>query len=218
MTTTTLPRPAGSRFAGPGRIELTLILALAAWLCTVVSLGAIDVFVGHPGTPPIGIAVAVVAPLLLFFAGLQLSPSFRDFVLSLDLTLIAAVQAWRWAGMGLIFLYAYHVLPAAFALTAGFGDMAIGFTAPWMVLGLAQPGFAAGAAFVRWNALGMLDLIVALGLGASSAALATGAPAEISAAPMGTLPLLLIPAFLVPLFFMLHIAAQMQSRREPQVS
>lgn len=59
----------------------------------------------------------------------------------------------------------------------------------------------------------MLDVVVALGLGASSAALATGAPGEISAAPMGTLPLLLIPAFLVPLFFMLHIAALMQRRR-----
>ena len=37
-----------------------------------------------------------------------------------------------------------------------------------------------------------------------SAYFTTGAPGEISAAPMATLPLLLIPAFLVPLFLMLH--------------
>jgi hypothetical protein len=46
-----------------------------------------------------------------------------------------------------------------------------------------------------------------------SVILATGAPGEISTAPMATLPLLLIPAFLVPLFLMLHTAALMQSRQ-----
>jgi hypothetical protein len=213
-TATILARPAGSRSAGLGRAELGLAFVLVAWFVIVVTLGASGAFVGRPGAPPIGIAIAVGAPLLLFFAGLQLWPSFRDFALSLDLQLIAGVQAWRWAGLGFIFLYAHHVLPAAFALTAGFGDMAVGLAAPWMILGLARkPGFAAGGAFVRWNALGILDLIVAVGLGASSAMLSTGAPGEISAAPMGTLPLLLVPAFLVPLFLMLHVAALMQSHR-----
>jgi hypothetical protein len=149
-----------------------------------------------------------------FFTWLRLSPAFRDFILSLDLRLIAAMQAWRWAGLGFLSLYAHHVLPAVFAFPAGLGDMAIGITAPWMVLGLVrQPVFAASATFIRWNVLGILDLIVALSIGTLSAALATGAPGEISTAPMATLPLLLIPAFLVPVFLMLHTAALMQSRR-----
>jgi len=76
-----------------------------------------------------------------------------------------------------------------------------------------QPGFAASPAFVRWNLLGILDLVVALTIGTLSATLATGVPGEISTAPMATLPLLLIPAFLVPLFLMLHTAALMQSRK-----
>jgi hypothetical protein len=58
----------------------------------------------------------------------------------------------------------------------------------------------------------MLDLGVALSIGTLSATLTTGAPGEISTAPMATLPLLLIPAFLVPLFLMLHAAALLQSR------
>jgi hypothetical protein len=65
----------------------------------------------------------------------------------------------------------------------------------------------------RWNVLGILDLIVAVSIGTLSATLATGAPGEISTAPMSTLPLLMIPAFLVPLFLMLHTAALMQSRQ-----
>lgn len=214
METTVLPHPAGSQPTGLTGISLGVILALTVWLLLVLSLGAAGAFVGRPGTPPVSIAIGVAAPLLLFFTWLQLSPSFRDFVLSLDLRLIAGMQAWRWAGLGFLSLYAYRVLPAMFALPAGLGDMAVGVAAPWMILGLVrQPRFAASAAFIRWNVLGILDLILALSLATLSATLSTGAPGEISTGPMARLPLLLIPAFLVPLFLMLHTAALMQSRR-----
>jgi hypothetical protein len=124
------------------------------------------------------------------------------------------MQAWRWAGLGFLSLYAHNVLPAVFALPAGLGDMAIGVTAPWMMLALVrEPGFAARGTFIRWNVLGILDLLVAISIGTVSTLFATGAPGEISTAPMATLPLLLIPAFLVPLFLMLHTAALMQSRQ-----
>jgi hypothetical protein len=214
MTTTVLPRPAERQPTWLSGIPLNVTLVLTVWLLLVVSLGAAGAFVGRPGTPPFAIAIGVGAPLLLFFAWLWLSQSFRDFVLSLDLRLIAGIQAWRWAGLGFLSLYAHNVLPAMFALPAGLGDMAIGFAAPWMVLALVrQPDFAASAAFIRWNVLGILDLIVAISIGTLSATLTTGAPGEISTAPMATLPLLLIPAFLVPLFLMLHTAALMQSRK-----
>jgi hypothetical protein len=214
MATTVLPRPVESQPSGLSGIRLSVILVLIAWFTLVVSLGAVGAFVARPGTPPVGIAIGVGAPLLLFFAGLRLSRSFRDFVLSLDLRFIAGIQAWRWAGLGFLDLYAYNVLPGIFALPAGLGDMAIGFTAPWMILGLVrQPDFAGSARFIRWNVLGILDLVVALTIGTVTATLSTGAAGEISTAPMATLPLLLIPAFLVPLFLMLHTAALMQSRQ-----
>jgi hypothetical protein len=214
MSSQVLPRPAESQPGGRSGIRVVVAIALAAWFLLVVSLGAVGAFAGPPGRPPLPIGIGVAAPLLLFFAWMRLSKAFREFVLSLDIRLIAAMQAWRFAGLGLLFLYAHDVLPAVFALPAGLGDMAIGVAAPWIVVALVcRPGFATSNAFVRWNLLGMLDLVVAVGIGASSAFFATGARAEISAAPMATLPLLLIPAFLVPLFFMLHIAALLQSRQ-----
>ena len=214
MSASVLPRPVGSRPAGAGGIRLGIILALAAWFVLVVLLGASGAFVGRPGRPPVAIAIGAGTPLLLFFACLRFSSSFRAYVHSLDLRLITGMQAWRWAGMGFLALYAHDVLPAMFALPAGFGDMAVGFVAPWMSFALARrPDFAASPAFVRWNALGMLDLVLAIALGALSASLSTGAPGEVAAAPMATLPLLAIPVFLVPLFLMLHTAALMQSRR-----
>jgi len=214
MTATALPRPAAPRFAEIGRMPRGIAALLGAWFLLIVSLGAAGMFVTPRGTPPVAIALGIALPLALFFAALRLSKTFREFVLALDLRLIAGIQAWRWAGLGFLFLYAYHILPAVFALPAGLGDMAIGFTAPWMILALSRrPAFAASAAFVRWNLLGILDLVVAVSIGTVSSMLSTGAPGEISTAPMATLPLLLIPAFLVPLFLMLHTAALLQSRR-----
>lgn len=214
MTTSVLPRPAQSQPAGPRGIALSVSLVLTGWFLLVVSLAAVGAFVTPPGTPPIPIAIGVGAPLIAFFAWLRLSPTFRDFVLSLDLRFIAGIQAWRWAGLGFLSLYAHNILPGIFALPAGLGDMAVGFAAPWMILGLVRrPDFAASPAFRRWNVLGIVDLVVAVGLGTLSATLSTGAQGEISTAPMATLPLLVIPGFLVPLFLMLHTAALMQSQR-----
>jgi hypothetical protein len=214
MTAVILPQSAETQPSGRGGIRLALAIVLTAWLLLIVSLGAAGAFVGPPGRPPLPIAMGVAAPLVLFFASLRLSQSFREFVLSLDLRLIAGMQAWRWAGLGLLSLYAQKALPAVFALPVGLGDMAIGVTAPWIILALIrQPGFAASGTFIRWNVLGILDLIIAVSIGTLSAFFATGAPGEISTAPMATLPLLLIPAFLVPLFLMLHAAALMQSRQ-----
>jgi hypothetical protein len=200
----------------PGRrdgVRNIVFIALAAWLVLVLSLGAAGAFIAAPGTPPVPMGLAVSVPLVVFFASLRLLPAFREFVLSLDLRLVAGIQAWRWAGFGFLSLYAHKILPAVFALPAGLGDMAVGFAAPWMVLALVrQPAFAASGAFRRWNILGILDLVVAVSIGTASAFLATGVPGEVSTAPMAALPLLLIPAFLVPLFVMLHATALMQSR------
>jgi hypothetical protein len=215
MTTLVLSQPTESRPSRRGgSMRLAVLTALSVWLLLVVSFGAAGAFMGAPGKPPLGLAIGVASPLLVFFAWLRFSPAFREFVLSLDLRLVAGMQAWRWAGFGFLSLYAYKVLPAVFALPAGLGDMAIGFTAPWIILALIRrPGFTASRAFMRWNVLGILDLSIALTIGAANAFLASGTPGEISTAPMAALPLLLIPAFLVPLFLMMHTAALLQSRQ-----
>src|SRR5271155_5883699 len=102
MTAITLPQPAESQQSGLGGVRLGVAITLTVWLLLVVSLGLAGAFVGPPGTPPLPIAVGVVAPLVVFFLSLRLSKSFRRFVLTLDLRLIAGMQAWRWAGLGLL--------------------------------------------------------------------------------------------------------------------
>jgi hypothetical protein len=214
VETIILQQPIATRPGRPFNLRLVIAVIMSTWLLLVVSLGATGAFVGRPGMPPVAIGIAVAAPLVLFSLWLRLSQTFREFVLCVDLRLIAAMQAWRWAGLGFLSLYAHKILPAVFALPAGLGDMSVGIAAPWMVIALVRrPGFAASRTFVRWNIFGILDLLVAIAIGTVGATLATGAAGEISTAPLASLPLLLIPAFLVPFFLILHAAALMQSRR-----
>ena len=203
-----------SQSSSPSGVGLNVAVVLAAWFVLVVVLGAVGAFGAPPGTPPLPIFVGVAAPIIAFFSFFWFSSAFRDFVLNIDLRLATAIQAWRAAGLGFIALYGYHVLPGSFAWPAGLGDLAIGLTAPWVMLALIRrPSFASSNVFVAWNVLGLVDLVNAVSIGALSSALATGAAGEITTGPMARLPLVLIPAYLVPIFVMLHTAALFQSRR-----
>lgn len=198
--------------AAPAGIRWAVALVLAVWFALVVVLGAHGAFVTPPGLIPIPIGLGVTVPLALFFAGLGLSRAFHEFVATLDVRLTLGVQAWRFAGLGFLALYTYDLLPGGFALPAGLGDIAIAATAPWVLLAvIRRPRFIAGRTFAVWNALGILDLVVAVGTGTLSSALA--GVGDVSTAPMAQLPLLLVPAYFVPIFIMLHIAALMQGRR-----
>ena len=193
-------------------------VVLVVWLAAVLLLGAAGVFPRPPGTAPIPILLGVTVPLVVFLAAYWSSARFRAFILGLNLPLAAAIQAWRAAGLGFLALYTYGILPGIFAWPAGLGDIAIGVTAPWVVLALIRrPGFAKSPTFVIWNLLGILDLVVAMTTGALSSALASSAPGVVTTGPMAQLPLLLIPAYLVPLFVMLHLAALFQARRRAPI-
>jgi hypothetical protein len=188
----------------------TVAVALAAWLAAVLTLGASGAYLGVPGQPPLRIFVGAAAPLILFAVAIRASRAFREFVLALDLRLIVAVQGWRFAGFGFIALYVNHVLPGLFAWPAGLGDMAIGIVAPlWTVALIRNPEVAESARFRLWNALGILDFVVAFITATICAMTITDAGAP-SIAPMGQLPLVLVPEFMVPLFVMLHIIALMK--------
>jgi hypothetical protein len=189
-------------------------VAMTLWLGLVLLLGAQGAFVQSADSPPLPIFFGFAVPLVVFFAAYFGWSAFRAFVLGADLRFVAAVQAWRWAGLGFLTLYAYGVLPGLFAFPAGLGDMAIGVTAPWIVLGLIRdPSFVTSRRFVIWNVLGITDLLVAVSLGALSSGFLHGLTGNVTTSPMAQLPLLLIPAYLVPIFIMLHFTALSQARR-----
>ena len=213
MSNATLSQPGRAHVPGASPMPLLAGAVLAVWLAVVVALGVRGMFTTAPGTPPLPILLGVLVPLLLFLAAWRVSAAFRAYVLAADLRFIIAVQGWRAAGFAFLALWAHGILPGMFAWPAGLGDMAIGFTAPWVLAALLrQPDFAASRTFAAWNLFGMLDLVVAVSLGGLSAFLATGTAGEITTRPMAVMPLILIPAYLVPIFLMLEITALLQAR------
>jgi hypothetical protein len=198
-------------------VRSVVFVALALWLGLVIFLGSHRAFVGSADSPPLPIFFGVAFPLAVFFAAYFGWGAFRAFILSADLRLVAAIQAWRWGGLGFLSLYAYGVLPGLFAFPAGLGDMAVGFSAPWIVLGLVRhPLFAASRRFMIWNILGIVDFCVAVTMGTLCSGFfhgITGLMGNVTTSPMARLPLVLIPAYMVPLFTMLHFTALFQARQ-----
>jgi len=189
-------------------------VALALWLGLVFVLGIRGAFIGSADSPPLGIFFGLAIPLAIFFVAYFGWDAFRAFILGADLRLVAAIQGWRWAGLGFLSLYAHGVLPGLFALPAGLGDMAIGVTAPWIVLGLIHhPSFVTSRRFVIWNILGIVDLVVAVSMGTISSGFLHGLTGNVTTSAMAQIPLVLIPAYLVPFFIMLHFTALSQARR-----
>jgi len=107
------------------------------------------------------------------------------------------------------------MLPAAFALPAGWVDFAIGVTAPLIAFGLSHRKISPSQIFILWNILGILDLVMAVTLGILSSGTPLGLLAgEVTTQIMGQFPLSIIPTFLVPLFIIFHLVALARLRHE----
>lgn len=198
----------------PPSVRPIVSAALSLWLGLVFVLGAQGAFVGSAGSPPLAIFLGLAIPLGLFFAAYLTWGAFRALVLGADLRFVTAIQGWRWAGLGFLSLYAHGVLPALFALPAGLGDMAIGVTAPWILLRLIrEASFITSRRFRVWNILGIIDLVVAVSMGTISSGFLPGITGTLTTSAMAQLPLVLIPAYMVPLFIMLHFTALTQARQ-----
>jgi hypothetical protein len=181
-------------------------------------LGAVLVLAPSPasvvGRDPFYLTPLVpLFPLLaitIVFLALRLSPSLQSVLAVASLPAMHGVQVYRTIGVVFVILFAQGQLPAHFALPAGWGDIAIGITAPLVALALSRrvPG-AAPLAF-SWNVLGLLDLVVAVGMGTGFLAplLLPDLGHRVPPAPaMGIFPLILVPTFAVPVSVLLHLLA-----------
>jgi hypothetical protein len=209
----------GDQPASRAGASVIISALLVVWLSLISWFGATEAFVAPGGAPPLRLLAVVLGPVIVFLIAYRVSAAVREFVLMADLRFITATQAWRFGGFAFLALYTYGVLPGYFAWPAGLGDMAIGAAAPWMLVGLArEPGFAASRKFVSWNVLGILDLIVAVTVGAVVPLLFPNVISSIPTGAMTRLPLVLIPGFFVPGYIILHVIALTHARRAASAS
>src|SRR5256712_10120065 len=160
-----------------------------------------------------------ITPLIPLFAALGLtivsralwrSAALRSVVAAASLPALIGVQFYRTIGAVFVVLLAQGQLPAHFALPAGWGDVAIGLTAPLVALALARGVPGGRTLAISWGVLGFLDLVVAVGLGTGFLApvLAPDLGARVPpAAAMGVFPMILVPTFAVPVSVLLHALA-----------
>jgi hypothetical protein len=125
---------------------------------------------------------------------------------------LIAPQVLRVAGVIFVLAMLFGGLPWLFALPAGLGDIAIGVSAPFAMRRVARGAYR-GA--VWFNVFGLLDLAVALVLGALTGLSARAQLIHVSptSAELTLLPLLLIPTTAVPLSIALHIFDLVALRR-----
>jgi hypothetical protein len=188
-----------------GKLTTTLI---AAWFIFSLAASAAHLFQSDPSRPPISLGLAATVPILLFMLWYALSEPFRQFTLALNPRTLTIVHAWRTVGYVFLVLYSFGILPGMFALPAGWGDIVIGATAPFVALKLADPDHR--RSFILWQALGIADLVTALFTGATARFIA---PHGIPTDAMAALPLSLIPTFAVPLLLIFHIICIAQAKR-----
>jgi hypothetical protein len=177
------------------------------WFLFSLTASAFHLFNTAPGQPPLPLGLSVLVPIVIVAVWSAASQPFRQFLLSLNPRTLTFVQAWRIAGFVFLVLYTYNILPGQLALPAGWGDIAIGATAPLVALKFANSRYR--KSFIVWQLLGITDLVSAVGLGVTAQlnphAIATGA--------MTVLPMSVIPTFAVPLFMILHLISIAQARR-----
>jgi hypothetical protein len=187
------------------------------WFLFSLTASALHLFKTEPEQPPLPVGLAVLIPIVIVGVWSAVSRSFRQFLLELNPRTLTVVQAWRIAGFVFLVLYAYGILPGQLALPAGWGDIAIGATAPLVALKLANPHYR--KSFIVWQLLGITDLVNAVGMGVAAGFIN---PHGTPTSAMTVLPMSLIPTFAVPLFMILHFiciaqARQWQAQQYPRV-
>jgi hypothetical protein len=187
-------------------------LVLAGWAITTAVLASRG-FYQPPDTdspPPVGIQLVVTLAVLAL--SLWLSPTLRGLLRN-QKNLIR-LNVWRLEGVLFLALMVTGQVPALWAIPAGTGDVLIGASAFWVAAQLDSPGGRRRG--VIFNLLGLLDLVVAIGLGITT----NPGPAQIfhpapSAELLTRFPLALVPGFLVPLAFMVHFVSLWQLKSDP---
>src|SRR5262245_21572613 len=139
---------------------LTALAVVVLWFLLALAGSLLGVF-GSAQRPPLALGVAASLPVVAFSIAYFASTGFREAVVRANLRLITLAHTWRIGGVVFLILYQRGTLPGSFALPAGWGDIAIGVTAPLVALAIARGGLGKPV-FVVWNVLGLLDLVTAV--------------------------------------------------------
>jgi hypothetical protein len=195
----------GAIAAGVGRRAATAVASaavLGGWIVISGLLAGSGVYRQDPGDGMPWFLVAVAGTLIVLLLATRIPIISRILAAPGTPARLALPHTLRVTGLAFLIAMVLGHLPAAFALPAGLGDIAIGVAAPFVARRLAHGTGRAGA--VSFNVLGILDLVIAGIIGFLLLEIVEVTP---STAPLFLLPLALIPTAAVPLAVALHIVS-----------
>jgi hypothetical protein len=209
LTCVVLYRGAQRANLGRGRAALlggAAVVVLGGWLAASAAIAAAGSYHTQLGKQPPWLPIATVTALVVLLAASQLPAVAQALSVSDTPSRLLLPHTFRVAGLAFLITMVLGHLPALFALPAGLGDISVGIAAPFVARRLAQ---GTGHRSALWfNALGIVDLVVALGLGGLTAyQIIQVTPANDA---ISELPLVLIPTATVPLLLALHIVSILQ--------
>jgi hypothetical protein len=188
-------------------VAVTTAAVLGGWLVVSGLLARAGVYSQDPGEVVPWLLVVFTATLTALLLATRIPIVTRIVADPGTPMRLALPHTLRVVGVLFLIVMAQGHLPAVFALPAGLGDIAIGVAAPFVARRLARGTGRAGA--VRFNVLGILDLVVAVSIAFLLFEFVEVTP---STAPLRLLPLALIPTVAVPLAVALHIVSLRQLR------
>jgi hypothetical protein len=198
-------RDAGVRSRAATTAAAVFVVGGATWALLNIVLARADLYRFESGKARPLLAVMMVVT----FAGTLLasrSPvASRVLAHPNSLWRLTFSQYFRVLGVTFLLTMALGKLPAGFAIPAGLGDIAIGVEA--MVLARAlRRGVTGRRRLVWFNVLGLVDLVVAIGIGVMAApGVAHVLQLSPSTVRLSLLPFALIPTTLVPFAAALHV-------------
>jgi hypothetical protein len=180
--------------------QAAVIIFLIAWFGARMTLG-------HNRL----IAPAQLIPLSSFVCyssvalAMRFSAIFRQAALSIPQDRLIGIQSVRVGGFVFLTLLDMGLLPAQFALPAGYGDLLIGLTAPLLVYALNQRNPHLRELAIAWNLLGLVDFAVALATGFLFIAPYVRRLARTGHSIAYLDYVLMIPGFAVPILVLMHV-------------
>jgi hypothetical protein len=179
------------------RSSITVIVVLLLWLLLAVIAGASGLTARLVPSFPQVILLGLVLIQLLIFA---FYPGFRCWCLNVELRALVLFHVTRFVGIYFLVLYSEGRLPYGFAVSGGWGDIAVAVYAVLIAIYVEPEGKAGWSLYLFWNVLGFADILFVV---ITAARLAFSDPA--SMAELLRLPLALLPTFVVPIIIFTHI-------------
>lgn len=180
-------------------------LLLAGWIALTVVLGSAGTFAATLTLPGIRLGIGGAIAFAFGFAVMR-TPTGARIIHAIPQSWLIGVQLFRGLGSIFLVLYGVNLLPGAFALPAGFGDVSVALLALPVAAVYLSGSSLREPLVIAWNIFGLADLFVAVTMGVLTTPalhLFPGPSSEI----LASWPLIMVPLFAVPLSIVLHIAS-----------